>query len=111
MLLGLGVGLALGLTKVYSKGVLVHELVLLEHGLVLLLEHELVGWGLVHELVSPVLEHELVLGPLLEYKLATEAKVPEGLVVLVLVLLIVVVFTKALALVSICLLANSRFDT
>ena len=44
LLLGLGVGLVLGLTKVYSKGVLEHELVvLLEHELVLLLEHELVS--------------------------------------------------------------------
>ena len=97
MLLGFGVGLALGLTKVYSKGVLEHELVLLlEHELVLLLEHELVGWGLVHELVSPVLEYELVLRLLLEHELVTWAKVgrgpvglfPEGWVVLVLLLLL-----------------------
>ena len=73
MLLGLGgVGLALGLTRVHSKGILEHELVFtLVHELVLLLEHELVGWGLVHKLVGPVLEHELVLGPLLEHELVT----------------------------------------
>ena len=56
MLLGLGgVGLALGLTRVYSKGILEHELV----------------FTLVYELVSPVLKHKLVLGPLLEHKLVS----------------------------------------
>jgi hypothetical protein len=76
-----------------------------------------VGWGLVHELVSPVLEHELVLGPLLGHKLATDAKVPGGpeggcLSVLGLLgTLGAVVLAKALALASICLVANSRLET
>ena len=117
LLLGLGVSLALGLTKVYSKGVLEHELVfILVHELVLLLKHELVGLGLEHVLVSPVLKHELVLGLLLEHELVTWAKVvPVGLIsggwLVLVVLLVLEALAKALALVLIYRLVTLRLET